>query len=261
MIWTQPSKSGIGDRLIDITLLYAYARLLGEKLYCNWIDYQGNDDQYVKHIDAKHRLLDTKWEIISQYINLPPGIIINNNIIQDNIFNQILGGQYDCYQFFEKFVDSSKFELSTYLNSIKQTVNEFSFNINTGCPTPYIGLHIRRGDKVRNEFSDNAHILSDELYTLNALTFNAINVELKNYKNFYVCGDEDHKTKIFIDYIEKIGGRVIKLPEMEKHITTFFDLLFLSKSKKVITSMKHSSFSKFAALLGDIEYVTVYNYK
>jgi hypothetical protein len=113
-----------------------------------------------------------------------------------------------------------------------------------------VALHVRRGDKVREEPHDGCFIETRELDQLNKLTFKAIDHFLKSYTAFFVCGDEDSKNVPFVDYIRAHGGTIVEIPQLEKWRMTYYDLAVLTRSSFNITSQRRSTFSSFPALIG-----------
>ena len=255
MIWTQPTLSGLGDRFVDAVLLAAYAALKGENLHFNWMPYIGHEVAETRRLDAPHRMVDSTWECVSEHVKFPSMIKVNNRDGAGSRFDRYVGGGLDSYGFHQTFV--REFSLEDYRASVRAVLNEFSFSdaIVSRCAAKgHIGVHIRRGDKVRSVRDDDTHISAHELAELDARTYAMLDSKLEENPSasFFVCGDEDSKTQPFSDYIASKGGNLVTYARPEKHVQTFCDMCLLSRSRVILTSMRYSSFSIFSAMLGDI---------
>ena len=142
---------------------------------------------------------------------------------------------------------------------------EFGFcpEINTfldSLPDSFVSLHIRRTDMVRSGPPDGIHLQTCELGRLNELTYQAIDyLAAKGQRNFFVCGDDDASTAPFASYIEEDKRQiVIKLPEMPKWQTTYYDLAVMTRSDLNVASQRYSSFSRFPTLIGRGTWTTVF---
>jgi hypothetical protein len=127
-------------------------------------------------------------------------------------------------------------------------------------PRLFVTFHIRRTDKVRSGQTDGTYIQSSELALLDDLTYRAIdNLVAKGQWNFFLCGDDDASTAPFARYIEEDKHRaVIKLPEMPKWQTTYYDLAVMTRSFFVVASQRYSSFSRFPTLISGGVWTTVF---
>jgi len=259
MIWTQPTQSGLGDRFVDAVLLAGYARLKGERLYFRWLPYVGHYVAETRALDAPHRMLDSTWECVSKHVRFPSSIRLNEPFDTSPQFDHYVGGGLDARGFHQAHV--KEFTLEEYQASVRVVLSEFSFSddvlIRCGA-RGHVGVHIRRGDKVRAVRDDDTHMSAHELADLDARTYAMLDAQLAETPgaSFFVCGDEDSKTQPFADYIMSRGGKLVTYSRPEKHVQTFCDMRLLSRSRVILTSMRYSSFSIFSAMLGDVRCVS-----
>lgn len=262
--WTQPTASGLADRLCDLLYLYVYVSLFNGELHLQWPEYKLN------LLDIEHRSEDIKLNNALKYLKFPKTIVFHNNEIDLKLntntnFDFYIGGGLTVNDFYNKYVDK-KITENEYLNKFMILKNEFSFCDEiliylSKLPNDFFTLHIRRGDKVRPGFWNDGNFINDhELNELNQLTINAIDkYKYKGFKNIFICGDEDKYLNLFIEYAKSKNLNVLTSVNQPKWIQTYFDLAIMSKSQTVITSQRHSSFARFPTLIGNNDYKTVYN--
>lgn len=263
ILWTQPTQSGLCDRLSDLFFIYAFAHIYDAELHLEWPRFE------IKDIDAPHRSVDILLDNILQYVVFPSKIHFNSDVTQhkenaDMIFNAYVGGGKDANSFYSAYI-SNVCSFKQFEDAIQKIKHEFTFcpeilNHADNLPQEFIVLHIRRGDKVRQgNWNDGYFINMHELEYLDLITKKAIDSYADlGYKHLFVCGDEDSKNKPFIDYAESKNFNVFVTPQKEKWIQTYYDIAIMSRAKCVITSQRYSSFAKFPTLIGRGIFQTVY---
>jgi hypothetical protein len=255
--WTRPTESGLCDRLYDIHFLSAYARVRDATLYTKWEKFD------LKGIDVPHRKQDIQLENVLAHISLPSEIVIDTTTACEITFDKSIGAAANYQDLWLQHA-TAYCAWETFKTALDETAKGFTFcgEISAALarlPAKFVALHVRRGDKVRNEAHDGCFIETRELDRLNELTFKAIDHFLKSYSAFFVCGDEDEKIMPFVDYIRTRGGTLVEIPKLEKWRMTYYDLAVMTKSQFNITSQRRSTFSSFPALIGQGHYRTVYD--
>lgn len=251
--WTQPTASGLGDRLMDLVHLLAYCRVRKQDLHTSWAQFLPKD------IDTAHRVIDIKLENVVAHITLPPDLVFTDSK-EGEWFNYAIGGDVSVHEFWAKHLKNTC-SMESFAMSLAGVLGDITFcpDINDvlgTLPRNFAAVHIRRGDKVRDEEPDCAFIHRRELAELDRLTYKAL--DTLRFDTFFLCGDEDHKTAPFRDHLLSHGKRVLGLPDMEKWRQTYFDLAVMSRARAVVTSTRYSAFSRFAALLGGATWATAF---
>lgn len=259
MRWTQPTSSGLGDRLVDILTMLAYARCYGAILHMEWVKFP-----YRAGLDTEHRQTDILLSNVVQYINFPPGIVFDDDTHCDRTFNDYVGGGHNLLGFWQdQLKDTCSFD--TFDAHVTRVGSEFSFcqaitEFLATIPAKFVSIHIRRGDKVRDEEPDHAFIHRRELERLDNLTYRAIDYAIRRgFKTFFFCGDEDEKKRPFVDYAHSKGIETFSIPSMDKWQATYFDIAVMTKSELNIASQRYSTFSRFPSLIGRGHYKTVFD--
>lgn len=253
--------SGLCDRLIDIYLLAAYARVRCDKIYMAWPPYAA------KSIDAQHRVTDILLENVLKFIRFPPEIVFDTSRPTLYFFDHYMGGGGNSDDFYaayaRDFCTAQQFK-----DALASVARDFGFCPAIGAfletiPPKFVSVHVRRTDKVRNGPTDGNYIETNELEGLNILTCRAIDYYVfLGYDDFFVCGDEDDKNTPFVKYIEEIKGKhVFKIPDMPKWQGTYYDLAAMTRSDFNIASQRYSSFSRFPSLIGKGKFTTVFGLK
>lgn len=255
--WVRPTESGLCDRLYDLHFLSAYARVNNARVYTKWEKFD------IKDIDAPHRRQDILIENVRAHIKFPDEIVIDAHTPCDRTFEPGIGAAAN-YEDLWRLHAADICSWDVYKQALAETAKGFGFcpeiaAVLDTLPERFAALHIRRGDKVRNEEHDGCFIRFDELEYLNALTYRAIDHFLKEFDAFFVCGDEDEKIRPFTMYIASRGGHIVRIPQLEKWKMTYFDLAVMTRSSFNITSQRRSTFSSFPALIGKGQYRTVYD--
>jgi hypothetical protein len=257
--WTKPTESGLADRLNDLLLVGTYARCLGAQLLMEWPAFPA------KSIDVAHRRQDILLDNIRAHINLPREFVFNPRLRADSTFDFYIGGCGDKNAFYVQHLKDtcSQEQFNVIFDSVAR---DFTFcpeitSFLDALPEKFVSFHIRRGDKVRppeTGMHDNTYVHTTEIEWLDSITYKAIDRYLRlGYTTFFVCGDEDEKTAPFVQYIESKGGAVIRLPDLPKWKTTYYDLAVMTRSDFNVTSQRYSSFSRFPSQIGKGTFVSV----
>jgi len=260
--WTAPTQSGIGDRLIDVILVLSLARLAKSHLYMVWPEPTQNEQINSK---TPHRLVDVKVENISRYINLPSDLTIGDTTTPTtDRFEAGVGGDGNFHNFYVHYVPKEH-SFYAFIQACKSTARdiqpcaEIEAWMHT-LPNHYAAFHIRRGDKVRSGKSCFDFVSDQDVNRLDEITRAQIDIcAAYGIQDYFICGDEDHLTQPFKDYVSKTKGcNVITVPCVEKHVQTFYDLFGISFSSVVYVSTRYSSFSRVAGMIGRTTCMSVY---
>ena len=258
LVWVNSTKSGIGDRLIDFYLMLSLAKVNNSCLNLIW-ELQDSYTENQINVWNEYRFHDYKIENLIQYFRLAhkvkflKKIEANENAI---FFNDYLGGVHSIKSFYQKYCkDSCSFsyfsqiffnELSAFKPK-KKLINIIEKNL---CID--IAVHLRRGDKLSYR-PDKMQIKFKELNSLNAKTYEAIQTVYKNNissrkLNLFIASDDQN---VKMTYIEKFKNKfnIVGIHNVEGIELTYLDLYYLSISKTIIMSMRHSNFSLFASYL------------
>lgn len=265
LIWTNPSKSGLGDRFLDILIMLTYAKVQNRDLKMQYPEQPFTFTEFEKTRPI-YRFEDYKLENIHKYMKLPQSLHIMKSSIQcesrDITFSEYLGGRYspfDIYNSYRPNISIYNF-ISTYLS----LASEISFNFNYDLKKygPYITVHLRRTDKVWDHCGNDHHgIKTNEVNDLNTRTCLVIDELIsRGYKSIYFCGDDESVINEYIakykDQLNIINEDIIIDDEVQK---VYFDLYMLSNSKLIILSQRHSSFSLFASMIKQTPLIYLYH--
>lgn len=256
--WTQPTGSGLGDRLVDLILLLAYARVRGKSLCLEWPEFPA------KSIDCAHRSTDILLENVRSYIHFPPDL--HFGLDGDETFDQTIGGGASVETFFNGRMQGMC-SLEEYKATVRGVTEDFRFcdeinQVVDAAPKSFVSFHIRRGDKVRDCLEhDGNFILQPELPRLNELTVLAMESFRDRFDDYFFCADENENNAPFVNLAQSWGKNVVRIPEMEKWRSTYYDIAMMCASAAIITSQRYSSFSRCAAMLGDVPIQTAYAFQ
>lgn len=251
--------SGLGDRLIDLTMVAAYARARSMKL--NVVRWPGPHPAG-KDVVA-HRAIDLLLGNVRAHIVFPAGVVFDDDCNGED-FPIYLGGGVSTGDFHRAFTGGGCTR-DVYEKHYYEVAREFSFSDGikaflNGLPSNIASLHVRRGDKIRSDIQDGAVLPDSELGLLQSMSCNAIDCFINRGMNVFICGDEDNKVEPFKNYARSRGARIVEIPpSMPKWQQTYFDLAVLSRSEIIMPSHRGSNFSLFAAMIGEGKYVPVYN--
>lgn len=266
-LWTNSTKSGLCDRLIDLFIVASTAKLYNRELYLYW------EEQPIDHIQKniwnKIRFHDYKIENVSQYFIFPDTIHIisketlyNFHLSDDDIlFNRYLGGVYSPITFYENFIDK-KYTLIQYLDIFKNMIHAFKptdklLNLVKDVPENIVSVHLRRTDKTSiyvSSVKSNGIPLS-ELNNLNNNTKDIINLISKENRNLYFSSDCPSTKIEYEKYYKDYNIINFDVNSIEK---TYVDIYVMSISKFIIMSQKHTSFSLFASLINQTNLICLY---
>lgn len=272
VLWTKPSNTCLGDRLLDTMILATYAKLLDADLYFPWVDcpftvvgdvnptYSSKEGE-TKEWD-KVRFDDYKFENYTQYFNLPKNIKINE--VVDNpthLFHSILGG---CTSplLFHKLYMSNICSVENFEMTFREIMSEFTpkdklLSLVKDRPKPDVSVHLRRTDKINTHGDYSTFMTHDGLDHLNQITHDVVNKLYDGKKSFYFSSDDvgerDRYHMAFPNHIE----HYVECSSMEK---TYIDLYTLSISDYIILSQVHSNFSIFASYINKAKLVYLYDH-
>lgn len=277
-LYLKSNKSGIGDRLLDLMLIYTYSQYLNcEKLYLHWtednIDMTGNKSVHstIRRKKTPFRSVDYLLQNLLEYIILPDNIFFVNQkaldiISKDSeniIFNEYMGMKYTLYSFMKKMNihDKIKFETEYYNNFKKiQFKNIPEYIVNKFNNNDVLTVHLRRGDKVVNDNGEALGIPYNQLGDLDNNTILAINKLYNlNYKKICFVSDEKEIRNKYINlFKDKAECIYFDGTEISQ---TYFDLYCLSKSKIILLSQKFSVFSIFSSMINKSKLLYLLDFK
>jgi hypothetical protein len=266
-IYKNSNKSGIGDRLMDLILVYTYSKYLNcNNLFLHWHEENeliGNADSIYSRLRIEKtpaRKIDYLLKNLLHYLLLPDDIVfVNNkelNLLSKNedafVFNEYLGMQYplDCFINKYEIKDIDKFEKNYFNNFNKIGFKNISSEIQDIFKSnDIISIHLRRGDKVVNDGGTTNNIEFKELKNLDTETENYImNLMDKNVK---ICIVSDEKI-IRNNYLKKFQN--ILFFDDDSVGQTYIDLFCLANSSEILLSQNFSSFSLFASLINSAKF-------
>ena len=266
-IYKNSNRSGIGDRLFDLMLVYTYCKYLKcDKLYLHWDENNsvtiGNGESIYSKLRIEKtpfRFKDYLLKNLIKYINLPEDIVfvnkseLNDLCNDDNniVFTEYIGISYNLYSFLPRISNENwklfeklyfdNFSKISFKNIPENIVDFFKNN-------KVITVHLRRGDKVCNDKGKSNNIELNELDKLNQLTEKAI-FELNNdnaYKLCFISDENSIKYEYFKNFKDKLDSYIFEGNEISQ---TYIDLFCLVNSEKIIMSQKFSVFSIFSSMI------------
>ncbi len=270
IIWNNSTLSGLGDRLNDILILSAFAKIKNKKLKLIWRtqDFDPNCEFAIKR--PAYRRLDYLLENLYKYISLPENIIIykeNTNIDfnkDDEFFNSYIGGVHSPITFFNTYIDKSIFKIEDFINTYYTQANEikFIFDIDLNKFNKIISVHLRRTDKLHVREADTHGVSINKIHILDDLTINLIEKFINDgYTNFYFAGDDIYYINQYIEkYKDRINILNYKLRDDSEEIkNTYLDMFIMANSEFIILSQRHSSFSLFASMINKAKLIYLFN--
>ena len=221
LIYLKSNMSGIGDRLVDLMMIYTYSKYLNcDKVYLHWEERQSkgfmiNDHSLhgrLRKNKTPFRKVDFLLENLLKFMVLPDDIVfvtekdllkVQNkrdefsNINHVHLFKDYLGSQYSLHQFMDRYKikDKDNFEKDFYDNfkkigfkNIPQSLKSYFIDENTKSKNRdhksdnfTLGVHLRRGDKVCNDGGMAFGVQLNELEELDKLTYKFIDEQVKNW--------------------------------------------------------------------------------
>ena len=279
LIYFISNRSGIGDRMMDIILMYTFADCLNADLYLNWSDSEKmlmgektDIHSILRHDKTPYRAEDFKFKNFIKYIELPNNInfvsefeIIKLTKLKNTInFFDYLGMQYSPYTFLDKYQPNLSLEVKkifydTLMNNFKliKFKNISSDIINIFANNKIIVIHLRRSDKVVVN-PDEAAISVNELENLDSLTEKFCNYFIsKGEKNILFVSDETQiKLKYYQKFKTKCNAIIINV---EPVLQTYIDLYCLANASIILLSQKFSAFSLFASCINQSDLYYIYS--
>ena len=278
LLWNNPTKSGLGDRLVDLFLLAAFAKAGSLKVAVCWPDHP-DLTLLQKKLWPKYRYEDYKLENLLLYFKFPKNILFYSQSTfskelrnkSNVLFNDYVGGIYTTSTFYNKFYPKFKklfnFSLTGFEYAFKDVLKEFQpkkiFFRKFALPfNADIAVHLRRGDKVQSN-PDNFAIDFDEIDGLDKVTelcINKISQLNSTKKTIYLSSDdEDVKLRYKMKLSISKKNQIITLPRnITNFEATYIDLWMLASSKYIILSQRHSNFSLLASYLKKSKLVYFY---
>ncbi len=271
ILWTNPSITCLGDRLLDTVILSTYAKVLDADLYFSWKDcpftISGGDNPTYSYKDGENktwdkvRFDDYKFENYTQYFNLPTNVRINESVNHPtHFFGDVLGGCTSPILFYKKYM-SNLCSLEEFKKYFRETMSEFTptdklLSLVNNKPKPDVSVHLRRTDKINTQGDYSTFMTYDGLDLLNEKTHEAISKLYDSKKSFYFSSDDiEERNKyqlLYPNYIEHDTS----CSAIEK---TYIDLYMLSISDYIILSQIHSNFSVFASYINESKLVYLYD--
>ena len=284
LIWTDPPKSGLCDRLIDFSLMATYARLNNSKFSSKWVPLSTNynDKTYFHAGDVYEdgnklsldssgihckffkdvRYNDYKKENLLKYFTLPENTFIDidetglNNLWY---YDGYIGGNQSPILFYDKF-NLNGASINDFIKEFYTVCSEFKpteklIEISKVEHIPNLTIHLRREDKVR--LTDDSKIALDyrELDTINDLTEKAINHFLEKTPNSKIlfCSDDEEEKK---RWEKKYENNIIKTPTFEfDYEQTYYDIYIMSISDNILLSQRYSGFSMFSSFINKKNFI------
>jgi hypothetical protein len=270
IIWNNSSTSGLCDRLIDLHLMSALAKVLDSQLYLDWKE-APEPNEFQKKTWPVTRYSDYKVENFTKYFNLPKNINFVNDLgshfdsKNDSVFPHYLGGVLSAKTFYERFCTSfCSFE--EYEKAFNETTSEFTakqslLDVVGTIPRIDLAVHLRRGDKVTDSNPDFVQLHKNSILELENNTRNCFLKEKNKISHkpvVFICSDSlEHKKNFIAENCNDVT--VIDLNINSDNIeSTYTDLYLLSQSKLIILSQKHSNFSIFSSLIGKNKLIYFY---
>jgi len=266
LIYENSNLSGIGDRLIDLILVYTFSKLNNyNNVYLNWridTDLGSNIDKWYSHRTNRtpFRKIDYLQENMLNFLEYPKNIkFVSNdelNILKNDnnnkVFSSYLGGT-SVFDFINKFnIQDNDFEQKYYDNFKKIKFINIPNDIIKIFENKVITIHLRRGDKVDEDANGTNGVNNEQLYELDYKTRKFIDNEI-NLGNKNICFISDEK-KIRDNYINLYENKCnVIVIEGDEISQTYYDLYAMAHSEKILMSQKLSCFSILGTLLGNGE--------
>jgi len=273
------NKSGIGDRMMDIILMYTFANFIDTKLYLNWSDSERmlmgdktNLPSIIRHEKTSYRSRDFKFNNFTKFFELPNDInfvsefeIIKLSKLKDTInFYDYLGMQYSPHAFLDKYQLNLSLEVKQiFYETLMNNFHLIKFKnipidiINLFVNNEITAIHLRRSDKVIVN-PDKESISIDEVENLDKITEAFCNYLIsKGKKNILFVSDEKEvKLKYFEKFKNKCNAIIINVDEV---LQTYIDLYCLAHSESILMSQKFSAFSLFASCINQTKLYYIYS--
>lgn len=266
IFWNNSTKSGLCDRLVDITLMSALGKVMRTDVYFNWEivhngqKYEWKQDNETTREWESVRYVDYLHENFSQYFNLPENLKVNQYPSEPSqVFQFYLGGVYSPHRFHSDFLNGMV-GLDTFLEAFRESLSEFTPKQRlldlVGDKQCDLSVHIRRQDKVR-DISDSSNITKLDLDELNERTNKLLKAICNEGKTLYIASDESIEKLKYKNEYNSITSDDFQINHLYEN--TYIDLYMMSRTNQIVMSQKHSSFSIFASLIGNKELIYLYD--
>lgn len=256
------NKSGLGDRLCGMLLIAVYARIHGySRVKVPWPSYSipGGTPPDFRKKDIllsnvlDHLILPTGFEFVDGHETLPR--------TSPWWYTQVGIGSPNFAWFAKTHLKS--YSLEDVLKVAREVCDECDYKpevVRTSVDFgDYVSIHIRRTDKVRPVRECSLMVSESELDDLNLRTRKAVEETIaQGHRRFFICSDDDLALETYQSFVSNLGCDIIKLPKMDKSVSTYYDLAAISRSKLLIQSMRSSAFSNYAACIGGVPIKNVY---
>ena len=269
LLWTEPSVTCLGDRLMDTTLMSTYAKVINADLHFLWKDcpfVHGDENPLYEYKDGekrswdKVRLDDYKFENFTKYFNIPKNVKINEPCTPTHLFEASLCGLISPWLFYDSF----RKNICTYNEFnllLTETLQEFKpteklLSLVRDNQKPKVSTHLRRTDKINILGDYSTFMTYDGLDHLDKLTKNVIDKFYNNTDHFYFSSEDKEVLKNYHDLYPNHIEHNTNCTDMEK---TYIDLYMLSISDYIILSQVHSNFSTFASYLNNSKLIYLYD--
>ena len=255
LIYVNPPVTGLGDRLLDLILLYSFSILIGcDSVYMHWV--------YDPTCDTMRPCL--KLENVLKYLKFPDTIyfvseeqinkMVNDNDNDTMVFSDILGAA-SLFTFFEsKYMGGNK-ELKEKLQKLYfESFKKLEFlNIPIDLQNIFINkkvatVHLRRTDKIHNPDVYAHGVTDEELILLNKKTEEFMKITNSDI----VCIVSDDfivKQEYYNKFVNTSKYILIQYNESDKAIQAFYDFYMLANSNIIFMSQKFSTFSIVSSLM------------
>ena len=253
LIYLNPPDSGLGDRLLDILLLYAYTLYKGYSgLYLYW-EYNESFNHTRQCLTLEHLLSYMEFPKNLYFVTKETLTALSNDT-NNIIFSDIIGAN-SIYGFINQYIPNmpsteqqafidiyfNVFKLITFINIPAEITSIFD-------KQNIVTVHLRRTDKVNN--TPAAHgISNNELEFLDTTTENYIQSRITQGKTICIISDD---MTIKHRYIHKFKdtAKLIYFDTGNQVTQAYYDYYCLAYSDEIFMSQKFSTFSITASLLG-----------
>lgn len=275
------NRSGIGDRIMDIILMYTFAQHLNCELYLLWNDesyhLMGDNNNYASKMrfqKTPYRSEDFKYKNLIKYISFPNNLNFINELqmfeMKNNnnnfIFPHYLGMQYSPFTFLDKFIPEYTYTDTDKNIFIKNYLDNFSNIKFKNIPPKLIDLftnkkiitvHLRRSDKVNND-PDAVGVNLNEIKNLDIITEKIINYFINQglIDIFFVSDEKKVKYEYYEKFKTKCNALIYDTDDISQ---TYIDLYCIAFSYKIIMSQNFSAFSLLGSFINQTELYYIYN--
>lgn len=262
------SRTGLGDKLLDIIGVYVISKILDYNLYINF------NTNVFSYLWGPNNIYDISLFDID-FNNL----IYKNNIKIDYVIESPNPSSSTCpfkvYEFL-KNLDPKKnisfeelsLKYKLYANQIIKPSNSILSKIPNGMENVY-GVHLRKTDKIYPGGGDKNHQCTIEEFNIliEKLLENIKQIVNKEKEPRFLVVSEDKEWKNTIkEKIIKFGNASKKIVFIELNYTndlnynSVLDMFCLSKCKTILQGIKHSGFSIIASIIGSNKIINYSKY-